>query len=197
MPVKFEKIIGHALAIFCVTSLALASLIILGNQRLPDRAYAFVRSLATGNDRLGVTQSESDLDSDLEDDGPRLPTDVIPKAYDLSIAVNLSTMTFTGEVKITVLCKVPTEKIVLHAKDINIFKTNVTKGKTGKLLKLRSKYMKAKYDHYIIELEKELKKRKKYTIIMKYMANISKTLNGFYKSYYTTELGERRYVYWA
>ena len=195
MSVRFEKIIGHALAIFCVTSLALASLIILGNQRLPDRAYAFVRSLATGNDRLGVTQSESDLDSDLEDDGPRLPTDVIPKAYDLSIAVNLSTMTFTGEVKITVLCKVPTEKIVLHAKDMNIFKTNVTKGKTGKLLKLRSKYMKAKYDHYIIELDKEIKKRKKYTIIMKYMANISKTLNGFYKSYYTTELGERRYVY--
>ena len=195
MSVRFEKIIGHALAIFCVTSLALASLIILGNQRLPDRAYALVRSLATGNDRLGVTQSESDLDSDLEDDGPRLPTDVIPKAYDLSIAVNLSTMTFTGEVKITVLCKVPTEKIVLHAKDMNIFKTNVTKGKTGKLLKLRSKYMKAKYDHYIIELDKEIKKRKKYTIIMKYMANISKTLNGFYKSYYTTELGERRYVY--
>ena len=193
MSAKFKKVFSHALAIFCVTSLVLASLIILGNQHLPDRAYAFVRSLATGNDRLGIDQSESDLDSDLEDDGPRLPADVIPKAYDLSIAVNLSTMTFSGEVKITVLCKVPTEKIVLHAKDMNIYKTNVTKGRTRTLLKLRKKYTKAKYDHYIIELDKELKKHKQYTIILKYMANISKTLDGFYKSYYTTELGERRY----
>lgn len=189
---KFEKIFGRSLAIFCVMGLALASLIILSNQRLPSRAYAFVRSLATGNDRLGADQSESDIDSDLDDDGPRLPTDVLPKAYDLSIAVNLSTMTFSGEVKITVLCKEPTEKVVLHAKDMHIFKTDVTKGKSGKLLKLKNKYKRAKYDYYIIEFEKELKKHRKYTIIMKYVANVSKTLDGFYKSYYTTEVGEKR-----
>jgi hypothetical protein len=190
--VKFEKIFGRSLAIFCVIGLAVASLIILSNQHLPSRTYAFVRSLTTGNDRLATDQSESDIDSDLEGDGPRLPTDVLPKAYDLSIAANLSTMTFSGEVKITVLCKEPTEKIVLHAKDMHIYKTEVTKGKSRKLLNLKNKYIKAKYDHYIIEFEKELKKHKKYTINMKYVANISKTLDGFYKSYYTTELGERR-----
>jgi hypothetical protein len=31
---------------------------------------------------------------------------------------------------------------------------------------------------------------------MKYVANVSKTLDGFYKSYYTTEVGEKRWVYW-
>ena len=190
--VKFEKLCGRSLAIFSVTCLAVSSLIILSNQRLPGRAYAFVRSLTSGNDRLGTGQSESDVDSDLEDDGPRLPSDVVPKAYDLSIAVNLSTMTFSGAVKITVLCTEATEKIVLHAKDMNIFKTNVTKVKTGKYLKVKSSFMRPKYDHYIIELGNELKKHRKYVIIMEYAANISKTLNGFYKSYYTTELGERR-----
>ena len=187
--IKFEKVFGRSLAIFCVLGLALASLIILSNQHLPSRAYAFVRSLTSGDDRLGADQSESDIDSD---DGPRLPADVLPKAYDLSIAVNLSTMTFSGEVKITVVCKQPTEKIIMHAKDMNIYKTSVNKGKTGKLLNLKNKYMKKKYDHYIIEFEKELKKHRKYTISMKYMANVSKSLEGFYRSYYTTELGEKR-----
>ena len=189
---KFEKIFGRSLALFCVTSLAVASLIILSNQHLPSKAYMFVRSLASKVDPLVTDQLESEIDSDLEDEGPRLPTDILPKAYDLSIAVNLSTMSFSGEVKITVLCKEPTEKIVLHAKDMHIVKTNVTRGKKGRLLKLKNKYMNAKFDHYVIELENELKKRKKYTIIMKFKANISKTLDGFYKSYYTTELGERR-----
>ena len=187
--IKFEKVFGRSLAIFCVLGLALTSLIILSNQQLPSRAYAFVRSLTSGDDRLGADQSESDIDSD---DGPRLPADVLPKAYDLSIAVNLSTMTFSGEVKITVVCKQPTEKIIMHAKDMNIYKTSVNKGKTGKLLNLKNKYMKKKYDHYIIEFEKELKKHRKYTITMKYMANVSKSLDGFYRSYYTTELGEKR-----
>ena len=190
--IKFEKVFGRFLAIFCVLGLALASLIILTNQHLPSQAYAFVRSLTTGNDRLGADQSESDIDSDLEGDGPRLPTDVLPKAYDLSLAVNLSTMTFSGEVKITVLCKEPTEKIVLHTKDIHIYKTHVMRGKSGKLLNLKNKYMKTKYDYYIIEFEEELKKHKKYTINIKYIANVSKTLDGLYKSYYTTELGEKR-----
>lgn len=190
--VKCDKIFARSFAISCVAFLALTSLIILSNQHLASHVVAFVRSLASGNDRLSIGQSESDIDSDLEDDGPRLPSDVVPKAYDLSIAANLSTMTFSGEVKIAVLCKEPTEKIILHAKDMAITKTNVTKAKSGKLLKLKNKYMKPKYDHYVIELEQELKKHKKYVIIMKYSANISKTLDGFYKSYYTTELGERR-----
>ncbi|XP_028399317.1 endoplasmic reticulum aminopeptidase 1-like [Dendronephthya gigantea] len=190
--VKLDKIFARSFAISCVVILAVASLIILSNQHLPSQVVAFVRSLASGEDRLGINQSESDIDSDLEDDGPRLPTDVVPKAYDINIAVNLSTMTFSGEVKIIVLCKVPTDKIVLHAKHMAITKTNVTKAKSGKLLEIKSKYMKPKYDHYVIELEQELQKHKKYVIIMKYSANISKSLDGFYKSYYTTELGERR-----
>lgn len=189
--IQFEKIFGRVFAVFCVTTLALASLIILSDQHLPSRAYDFVRSLATANDRLAADQSESDIDSDLEDNGRRLPTDVLPKAYDLSIAVNLSTMAFSGEVKITVLCNEPTEKILLHAKDMHIFKTDVRKAK-GKSLKLKDKYMKVKYDLYIIEFEKELKKHKTYIISMKFTANISKTLDGFYRSYYTTGLGEKR-----
>lgn len=191
-PFNFEKKFGRSTAIVSVVCLVVASLVILSNQRFPSRVYDFIRSLSTTHDKLGINQSESDFEPDLEDDGPRLPNDVVPKAYDLSIAANLSTMKFSGKVKITIICKQPTDKIILNAKEMDIFQTNITKRKAGKLLKIKDSFMKTKYEHYIIELEEELVKHKKYTIILGYTANVSKTLDGLYRSYYTTELGERR-----
>lgn len=186
------KFIGHCIAILTVTGLVLASLVIITKQNLPTRAFTFVRSLAEDNDVLASDKSESDIDSEIDDEDIRLPGDVVPKAYDLSIAVNLSTLTFSGYVKITILCAHNTERIILHAKDLNVLRTNISSFKTGKHLKIQKISAKPKYDHYVVELGRELKRHRRYVIKMEYEANISKTLDGFYKSYYTTGLGERR-----
>ena len=44
----------------------------------------------------------------------------------------------------------------------------------------------------IIDLNQALKKHKHYVIKMKFTGNIFKGLDGFYRSYYTTGLDERR-----
>ena len=189
---NFDRFLSNSIAIFCVASLVVASVVIMNKQQLPSRTLAFVRSLAGNDDVLASDKSESDIDSKFDYEEIRLPGDVFPKAYDLSIAVNLSTLTFSGDVEITVFCEHSTNRIVLHAKDMNILRTNVSNVKTGKDVKVEKVSTKSQYDHYIIELDKELKKHRHYVIKMNYEANISKTLDGFYKSYYTTELGERR-----
>ena len=189
---SFERFFSPSIAILCVASLAVASVIIITKQHLPSRAFAFVRSLAENYDTLKRDISESDVDSAFDDEDIRLPGDVLPDAYDLSIAVNLSTLTFSGDVKITVSCEHSTQHVVLHAKDLNILRTNISTVKTGKDIKVLKTSMKQQYDHYVIDLNQALKKHKHYVINMKFTGNISKTLDGFYRSYYTTGLGERR-----
>ncbi|MBN8807548.1 MAG: M1 family metallopeptidase [Sphingomonas sp.] len=53
-------------------------------------------------------------------DNGRLPTDVAPIDYAISIAPNATAMTFTGEEKVTVNVRKPTRTIVLNAADLTI-----------------------------------------------------------------------------
>ena len=186
-----EKFLRRAIPALTITALVVASVIIVSNQRLPATVLATVRSLTASRDDLWASeQAEGDVDFDYDEN--RLPGDVVPKAYDLSISTNLSATTFSGDVEITVTCARSTENIILHARDLNIVRTNVSNAKTGKPLKIEGISSNSKYDHYIIHLDKALKKHREYVIKMKYEANISKTLDGFYKSYYTTGMGGKR-----
>ena len=53
-------------------------------------------------------------------DGYRLPTTVVPRAYDLSLTPDLDTATFSGTAEVAVDVTEPVERLVLHALDLDI-----------------------------------------------------------------------------
>lgn len=63
-----------------------------------------------------------------------LPTHVKPMHYSLHTTPNLEAFTFTGTVRITLVCSYPTSKLVLHAHELNISRASLAiKGKEKSL----------------------------------------------------------------
>ncbi|XP_060740091.1 leucyl-cystinyl aminopeptidase [Tachysurus vachellii] len=115
----------------------------------------------------------------------RLPNSVHPVDYEISLHPNLSTMSFTGSVAITVVVLQETKKVVLHSSGLKI--QNVTfQGKEVKLLEYEP------WQQIAIKFSEELKKGQKYVLNMNYSANLSSSFDGFYNSSYTDTNGYRR-----
>ncbi|TSM85985.1 Leucyl-cystinyl aminopeptidase [Bagarius yarrelli] len=115
----------------------------------------------------------------------RLPTSVHPVDYEISLHPNLSTMTFSGSVAITMLVLQETKKVVLHSSDLKI--QNVTfQGKKVEILEYEP------WQQIAIKFSEELKKGQKYVLNVDYLANLSSTYDGFYNSSYTDTSGKRR-----
>src|SRR5437870_3698701 len=64
----------------------------------------------------------------------RLPTDVRPVSYDLTLTPNIENFTFTGKESIKVLVEKPANSVVINAIDLNIANASATL-KDGKKLK--------------------------------------------------------------
>ncbi|KAG7318423.1 hypothetical protein KOW79_018178 [Hemibagrus wyckioides] len=115
----------------------------------------------------------------------RLPTSVRPVDYEISLHPNLSTMTFTGSVAITVVVLQETKKVVLHSSGLKI--QNVTfQGKKVEILEYEP------WQQIAVKFSEELKKGQKYVLKMDYLANLSSSYDGFYNSSYTDAGGNRR-----
>ncbi|KAB5528472.1 hypothetical protein PHYPO_G00140570 [Pangasianodon hypophthalmus] len=115
----------------------------------------------------------------------RLPTSVRPVDYEISLYPNLTTMTFTGSVAITVVVLQETKKIVLHSSDMQIQKVTF-QGKEVKILEYEP------WQQIAIKLSEELKKGQKYVLKINYSANFSSSYDGFYNSSYTDTSGKKR-----
>lgn len=115
----------------------------------------------------------------------RLPTSVHPVDYEISLHPNLSTMTFRGNVAITVVVQQETKKVVLHSSDMQIQKVTF-QGKEIKILEYKP------WQQIAIKLSEELKTGQKYVLNISYSANLSSNYDGFYNSSYTDTSGKRR-----
>src|SRR4051794_29477968 len=63
----------------------------------------------------------------------RLPDDVIPQAYAISLTPDLAHMTFAGAATITLDVKRPTRTLVLNALDLGIERASLDGGAPGKV----------------------------------------------------------------
>lgn len=115
----------------------------------------------------------------------RLPTSVNPVEYTISLYPNLSTMTFRGNVLITLVVMQDTKKLVLHSSDMQIQNASF-QGKEVKILEYRP------WQQIAVKLPEELKKGQSYVLNISYSANLSSSYDGFYNSSYTDTSGKRR-----
>lgn len=121
----------------------------------------------------------------------RLPSDVVPLHYDLDLQPNLTTLKFTGSVKIVVNVTQVTKKIVLHSSGLNITKATITStgGSQEKAVELLEYPL---HDQIAVMAPESLLAGQNYTVNLEYSSNLSDTYYGFYRVSYKDENSKQR-----
>ncbi|XP_064412789.1 endoplasmic reticulum aminopeptidase 2 [Latimeria chalumnae] len=125
----------------------------------------------------------------------RLPGGILPVHYYLLIHPNLTTLNFTGFVKIEVLVKQATSSIVLHSKHLEIRKASLEEEEEGGGRPSERGLQVLEYpphEQVALQSDKLLVPDKKYFINIVFAANLSDGFYGFYKSTYKTKDGQTR-----
>uniref|UniRef100_A0A8C3LY18 Leucyl-cystinyl aminopeptidase n=1 Tax=Chrysolophus pictus TaxID=9089 RepID=A0A8C3LY18_CHRPC len=122
----------------------------------------------------------------------RLPSDVVPLHYDLDLQPNLTTLKFTGSVKIVVNVTQVTKKIVLHSSGLNITKATISSsgGSQEKAVELLEYPL---HDQIAVMAPESLLAGQNYTVNLEYSSNLSDTYYGFYKISYKDENSKQRW----
>ena len=129
----------------------------------------------------------------------RLPTDIIPKSYDLYIKTNMSlyeNINFSqkSSTKITFSCLNPTKTVQLHSSDLQIDSITVTStSDQTNLVDETSKWTVSKDDteFLFVNLKNYCTPNEDYIMEINYTAPILDGLFGFYRSSYIDSIGTK------
>ncbi|XP_068577020.1 endoplasmic reticulum aminopeptidase 1b [Cebidichthys violaceus] len=124
-------------------------------------------------------------------DRMRLPKTIYPFHYDLSIHPNLTTLDFTGVVRIQLDVHEDTSTIVLHAKQMRISNVRLLAPEGARPLRVLEC---PRFHQLALLSDSVLSKGRRYEVQLEFAANFSDSFHGFYKSTYRTSSGEVRVV---
>ncbi|KAG7318618.1 hypothetical protein KOW79_018373 [Hemibagrus wyckioides] len=122
----------------------------------------------------------------------RLPQTVSPFHYTLLIHPNLSSLDFSGSVKIRVDVLEDTHTVVLHSKELNISRAGLRGLAEGQSQALKVLEYPAYQQIALVSEDMVLRKGSVYVIELEFEAKLSESYHGFYKSTYRTRDGEER-----
>lgn len=119
----------------------------------------------------------------------RLPKTVSPLHYDLAIHPNLTTLDFSGVVRIQLEVHQDTSLIVLHAKQMQISEALLLAPEGVRPLRVLEY---PRFHQLALLSDTLLTKGRRYEVLLGFAANLSDSFHGFYKSSYRTSSGEVR-----
>lgn len=119
----------------------------------------------------------------------RLPQTVTPVHYDLSLHPNLTTLDFTGVVRVELDVHEDTNTVILHAKQMQISSVHLLAPEGIKPLQVLEY---PRFHQLALLSDSVLTKGRKYEVQLAFAANLSDSYHGFYKSSYRTSSGEVR-----
>ncbi|XP_037009748.2 endoplasmic reticulum aminopeptidase 2 [Artibeus jamaicensis] len=127
----------------------------------------------------------------------RLPSEVIPLHYELSVHPNLTSLDFAASEQIEVLVRDATQFIILHSKDLEIMNVTLHSEedlrykKPGKKLNVLSY---PAHQQIALLVPEKLKADLRYYVAIDFQAKLADGFEGFYKSTYRTLGGETRTI---
>ncbi|XP_062307429.1 leucyl-cystinyl aminopeptidase [Osmerus eperlanus] len=120
----------------------------------------------------------------------RLPASVRPLNYDLSLTPNLTTMTFTGHVVITMAIQHDTKRIVLHSATLNITKATFKLGGVEAMQVEVLEY--PAWQQIAVSFPEALRAGQTCELSLGFSSSLSHAYDGLYNSSYTDQSGARR-----
>lgn len=121
----------------------------------------------------------------------RLPDNVIPFHYDLTLHIDMNKPNFKGKVKIWFNVTSPTPYVLVHALDMN-FTANEVRKLSGGPIPIKRYFKFEKNQFLVTELETSLD-RDQYTMTLEYSGEYGKDLRGMYKSSFIDENGKESF----
>lgn len=122
-------------------------------------------------------------------DRMRLPKSVSPLHYHLTIHPNLTSLTFTGVVRIQLEVHEHTRTVILHAKQMQVSSVVLLAPEGVRPVQVLEY---PRFHQIALVSDSWLIKGRKYEVHMEFSANLSDSYHGFYKSSYRTSKGEIR-----
>uniref|UniRef100_A0A3Q2Q843 Aminopeptidase n=1 Tax=Fundulus heteroclitus TaxID=8078 RepID=A0A3Q2Q843_FUNHE len=124
-------------------------------------------------------------------DRMRLPTTVRPLHYDLTIHPNLTTLDFTGVVRISLDVQEDAGAVVLHAKQMRVSGAVLLAPEGVRPLRVLEY---PRFHQLALLPDSVLTKGRRYEVQLEFAANLSDSFHGFYKGSYRTSGGEVRVI---
>ena len=194
---RFHKIIPKYLVLFISLIFAVALVGIVTKHDFLPYFTEHARELSKHRTRGEEVEFHSvDNIEKFPHKGQRLPKDLKPLSYHLDLRVNLTTLRYSGIVKIRILCEKTTRYVILHCGDLDVTNVSVAKAENSQekgMAVERILAFKAN-QQLCIQLREALLSGDVYYVTLEFKSKISDRLEGFYKSSYTTETGEKRCV---
>uniref|UniRef100_A0A3B5A994 Aminopeptidase n=1 Tax=Stegastes partitus TaxID=144197 RepID=A0A3B5A994_9TELE len=122
-------------------------------------------------------------------DRMRLPKTVSPLHYDLNLHPNLTSLDFSGVVRIELDVHEDTSTVILHSKHLQISGALLLAPEGVKPLQVLEY---PRFHQLALLSDSVLTKGRKYEVQLGFAANLSDSFHGFYKSSYRTSSGEVR-----
>lgn len=126
--------------------------------------------------------------------GFRLPAAVAPSYYQLKLVPTFEDgFETTGEVKITLKCKEPTDRIIFNQNSINITSV-ILSSHSASTIKIKAQKVLRELQMHELELESQLEEGQEYFLDMNFSYPLNDQLEGFYRSSYKDEKGNTRWL---
>ncbi len=120
----------------------------------------------------------------------RLPKSTYPNRYEIELDVDLDKFSYTGRQKVDLNVVETTDKIVLNSVGIEVTKAKIQN--TEQDISLEVSYIEE--DEKIVFESEEVLSKGLYELYLEFNSEITNDLKGFYKSSYTSESGEKKWI---
>ena len=124
----------------------------------------------------------------------RLPRNLLPTDYYISLDVDLGKDSYTGLVVINLQCKKKARFLIFHGRKIGIKDVSFLFSMHADEFRVKRILFLEKNEMYLVEATEEFKEGREYSLKIEFEADFNPALAGFYKSKYRGKDGNFRFV---
>ncbi|XP_031550054.1 glutamyl aminopeptidase-like, partial [Actinia tenebrosa] len=124
---------------------------------------------------------------------PRLPTNIIPKHYNLFLNITVDLPRFDGRVGIDIEVNNNTDLIILHNNGLNVSSVQVLSKSENRIMKVKNHFPFEKYFYHVIQMSSELQEGP-YLLKITFQGFFQSMISGMFRKSITRPNGQKAFI---